>query len=96
MEMHAHTQMESLTQPHIHPVGQCPDCDSARERDFAREREERKSLGAFHTRLGACIGSLTVMLHGIVCCQALKRSARSRLKLDYTTHLSVGRLDMHI
>ena len=94
MEMHAHTQMESLTQPHIHPVGQCPDCDSARERDFARERERGKKK--HHTRLGACTGSLTVMLHGIVCCQALKRSARSRLKLDYTTHLSVNRLDMHI
>ena len=48
MEMHAHTQMESLTQPHIHPVGQCPDCDSARERDFARERErERKEKTSY-------------------------------------------------
>ena len=62
-------------------------------RETSRERERGKKT--HHTRIGARV-------HSHSCCtvqylaKRLKRSARSRLKLHYTAHLSVGRLDMHV
>ena len=62
-------------------------------RETSRERERGKKI--HHTRIGARV-------HSHSCCtvqylaKRLKRSARSRLKLHYTAHLSVGTLDMHV
>ena len=99
------------TRAHTHTRGHAPACTNKKfdtpthtpcwtvialwlcSRERLRERERGKKT--HHTRIGARV-------HSHSCCtvqylaKRLKRSARSRLKLHYTAHLSVGRLDMHV
>ena len=68
VDMHLHAQTKSLTHPHIHLVGQSSHCDSARERDFARERERKENTSYTHW----CTRAFTFMLHSTVPCQAFE------------------------